>query len=155
MQFVAHAQIERQLRADLEVVHGEEVIGPAVPGDLHWREGPGCRGRDTQQEVGIRIAGEAIGEPDFAEKVVAGSEVVPFVPDQLEAELQIVPALKPAQVVLEFLGVGPVPLLSPRILVQARHTVAEGQSENAVDVRKIRGQANQPEILHQLETMLR
>ena len=76
-------------------------------------------------------------------------------PKQVEAELQGVAASEPAQVILKLLGVGAVAFLPPRILSQTRHSVAEGHVQNAVDVRQVRRQAHQPEILHHLQTVLR
>jgi len=49
------------------------------------------------------------------------AEVVPFIPKQSETEFQAVPAFEPAQMVLKFLAVRPVPFLPPGILVETRH----------------------------------
>ena len=49
---------------------------------------------------------------------------------------------------------GSVAFLSPRILVQACDSPRKGQPENSVDIRQIRGQADQAELVHQIQPML-
>ena len=60
VQLVAHAQVERQFRTELEIVHGEEIVRPPVAVHLDRRKCARCRRRDAEQEVGIRVAGELV-----------------------------------------------------------------------------------------------
>jgi len=69
MQFVAHAQVERDGRQNLELLGDEEVVAPAKFMIHEVREGTGAGGGNAEQEVGIRVAGEAVGESDRAEQV--------------------------------------------------------------------------------------
>src|SRR5437870_11698075 len=154
MKLIAQPDVEGQLGADLEVVQSIEVIRPAVAVNFERRERPGCRSRDTQQEIRIGVARKAVREPDVAEKTVIGAIIIVFGTDQVESELHVVPAPEPAHMVLDFPGMGTVALLPPGKLVEPRDSVAEAHIQNAVDVRQTRGQADQPQLVHYVKTML-
>src|SRR5689334_1105414 len=118
MQLVTHPQVQGQLRGDLEIIRREEVVGPAVAVRFDRRESPRSRGRDTEQEVSVRLAREPVSESDVAEKIVVGAELIVLSAQHVHANLDTVLALEPAQPLLQLLTVGPVALAGPRELCQ-------------------------------------
>ena len=69
MQFIAQSEIECELPGDAEFIGDKEVISPAQLLIDEIRKRACGRGRNAEHEVGIREAGEAVGEGRTAEEV--------------------------------------------------------------------------------------
>ena len=151
VEFVAYAQIDGELRADLKIVLGEEIVRPAVAVHFHGRECARCRGRDAQQEIGVRRSGEPVRETNVAEEVAAGAEVVVFSAQELGAELHAVASAEPAQLLLKLLrkifeaGMPPVGLRERR-----DSDSGKADFQHAVDIGDVVRQSLDAQILDHL-----
>jgi hypothetical protein len=60
MIFEAQADVQRQAGRDLIVIRDKVVLRPPEPADLDRGKGAGGAGRDSQQEIGVRMSGKTI-----------------------------------------------------------------------------------------------
>src|SRR5437762_9863618 len=115
MHFITDAEVYRQVRADFEIVRGEEVMRPTVSVHTDGWKGARHLSRNTEQKIRVgialpRIAGarKPVGKRDISKQIAASRVTVIFRAEQVVAEFQVVLAPEPGKVFLQLLCMGAV-----------------------------------------------
>ena len=143
MHLVTEAGAHRQIRAHLEVVGDKQVVRPASAIDPYGRKCARRCGRNPQQEVGVRVTGEAVGEGHVAEQIVRCLVVRKPGAREQRANLHVVAPVIPGKLVLELLDGIEKPGVAPLCLGDSRQSDSGPRDvQHSVDVRKVIGEAH-------------
>src|SRR5687767_256182 len=105
MVFVTHPNVQREVWGDLVIVSDKPVLRPAEAADQYGREGARGAGRYSEEEVGVRVAREAVGKAHGPKQVRRCLVVLEAYASQDEPTLQAMPAAEPVHVLLVLLDV--------------------------------------------------